>query len=205
MVFCAWLLFALSATAAIDTQFLEQPWPKQRVRDTEVSRHAVRWREKANKREGIFTGLRFTAPLDREAVWRLSTDYSHVGQSTPGVTAVRFLEQTQARQVIEVDAKVLWKTLTLRFEVEQEPPKVMRFRLAHAAVGDYRGVCTFQEVADGNAGRRSTVVDLATWVKPARPVPAGLILVAERMMYLAAAKEFLGTCERQGAPPPSSR
>lgn len=159
----------------------------------------MRWRERASKAEGIFTGLRFTAPLDRERVWELSTDYSHVGEATPGVTAVRFLEQTETRRVIEVDAKVLWKTLTLRFEVEQEPPRVMRFQLRHAGIGDYQGVCTFEEAPAASPGRPSTVVELATWVKPARPVPTGIILLAERMMYLAAAKEFLETCERLAA------
>ena len=190
---------ALASAGAIDTAFLEQPWPRQRVRETEVGRHAVRWREKANRAEGIFAGLRFTAPLDRQAVWDLSNEYGGLGQATPGVSAVRFVEQSASRQVIEVDAKVLWKTLTLRFEVEKDPPRLVRFALSHSAIGEYRGVSTFEEALDP-AGRPATTVELSTWIKPARPVPPGLLLLAERIMFLSAAKEFLKTCEQQRTP-----
>ena len=193
----AWLVVAAPAAwAAIDTGFIEQPWPRERAREIEAGKYPVRWRERGSKQDGIFAGVRFTAPLDRAAVWKLSSDYRQVGRTTPGVTAVRFLEESETRQIIEVDAKVLWKTLTLRFEVEQDPPKAMRFRLAHAIIGEYRGVCTFTDDADAT-GRRATRVDLSTWVQPARRVPIGLILVAERMMFLSAAEEFLATCARQ--------
>lgn len=195
------LVVAQAAWAgAIDTTALEQPWPKQRVRETEVGRYPVTWREKANRREGIFAGVRFSAPLDRQAVWDLAADYGDIGSKTPGVTAVRMVEQSETRQVIEVDAKVLWKTLTLRFEVERDPPKAMRFRLTDELLGEYRGVCRFEPTATG------TDVEMATWLKPSRPVPIGLILLVERMTFLQGVKGFLEACEpRSSASPRAGR
>ncbi len=191
----AWALSAQDrpgqAGGSIDTALLELPWPRQRVRETEVGRYPVQWREKANRREGIFAGVTFSAPLERQAVWDLAADYGDIGAKTPGVTAVRVLEQSDERQVIEVDAKVLWKTFTLRFEVERDPPQVMRFRLTDARLGEYRGVCRFEQTPDG------TAVELATWLKPARPVPAGLILLVERMTFLQGVKGFLEACDRR--------
>src|SRR3989338_6929263 len=87
------LVLAPAALAGtIDTAFLEQPWPNQRVRQTEVGRHPVTWRQRAGKEAGIFAGVKFTLPLDREATWRLANEYQDVGHITPGVTAVRYLE-----------------------------------------------------------------------------------------------------------------
>ena len=194
------LCAALSAGAAtIDTEFLQQPWPKQRVRDLEVGRYEVRWRERASRKDGIFAGVRFTAPLERQRVWELSNDYTSIGTMTPGVTAVHFLEQTPTRQVIQIDVKVLWKTLRLTFEVEQEPPQAIRFRLVNQAIGEYRGVCLFEEAqnpASPNGATRHTNVELATWLKPSRPVPMGLLLFVELMTLLQGTKEFLYSCER---------
>ena len=98
----AWLalVVAPAAWAAIDTGFIEQPWPRERAREIEAGKYPVRWRERGSKRDGIFAGVRFTAPLDRAAVWKLSSDYRQVGRATPGVTAVRFLEESDTRQVI---------------------------------------------------------------------------------------------------------
>ena len=188
---------AAAWAGSIDTAFLEAPWPKQHVRDTEVGRYPVRWRERASKSEGIFASVQFDAPLGQHPVWELANQYQDVGQMTPGVTAVRYLEQSNTYEKIEVDVKILWKTLTLTFEVEKDPPRAVRFRLVDEALGDYRGVCLFQpvspEAADG--GREATRVELATWLQPARPVPMRLLLYVERVTLLQGARRFLKACE----------
>ena len=191
LVFSLVFLIAVPLWAGtIDTAFLEQPWPKARTRETEVGRHAVTWREFAGKQEGIFAGVRFTAPLGRQDVWTLANEYQDVGSITPGVTAVRYVERSERREVIEVDVKILWKSLTLRFEVEKEPPAIVRFRLVNKALGEYRGFSRFEEDGPGQ-----TAVDLVTWLKPARPVPIRLLLVVERIAMLQASREFLKRCE----------
>ena len=153
----------------------------------------------ANWSSSHFAGVRFTAPLAQQAVWDLANDYQDVGRITPGVTAVRYLERSETREVIQLDVKVLWKQLTLTFEVEKEPPRIMRFRLVNEALGEYRGISVFaQEEPEGGEGAPRTGVEMATWLKPNRPVPMGLLLLVERMAMLQAAREFLETCERSG-------
>ena len=174
----------------IDTRFLEGPWPGERAHETEVGRYAVTWRQRADKQEGIFAGVRFTAPLGRQAIWAIANEYEDVGTMTPGVTAVRYVERSELREVIEVDVKILWKSLTLRFEVEKEPPAIVRFRLVNEALGEYRGFSRFE---DSGAGQ--TAVDLVTWLKPNRPVPMRLLLVVERIAMLRASREFLTRCD----------
>ena len=181
---------AVLPAGTIDTAFLERPWPKQRTQETEVGRYAVTWRQRADKKEGIFAGVRFTAPLDREAVWMLANEYEDIGAMTPGVTAVRYVERSELREVIEVDVKILWKSLTLRFEVEKEPPAIVRFRLTNEALGEYRGFSRFEE-----SGAGQTAVELVTWLKPNRPVPMRLLLVVERIAMLQASRQFLKRCE----------
>jgi len=195
-------LVPLVWAGTIDTAFIEQPWPAQSARTYEVGRHEVRWRQRASRKDGIFAGVRFTVPLDRSIVWQLSNDYQDIGKVTPGVTAVRFLEQTPTRQVIQIDVKVLWKTVQLTFEVEQDPPKATRFRLVNKALGEYRGVCTFEEpTAPGQAGASAaTQVELATWLQPVRPVPMGLLLYVERVTLMKAARSFLKQCEQYPLP-----
>lgn len=124
----------------------------------------MRWRQRASKGEGIFAGVRFVAPLPRELVWNLANDYQDIGQMTPGVTAVRYLERSERRQVIQLDVKILWKTFQLTFEVEHDPPASVRFRLIHEALGEYRGVCLFDEVPPSGTDDRTvgTAVELAT-------------------------------------------
>ena len=192
----AWLLLpsALSA-GTIDTELLQTPWPKQLVRHLEVGRYEVQWRQRASRREGIFAGVRFLAPLDRQSVWDKTNDFSEIGRMTPGVTAVRFLEQGPTRQVIQLDVKVLWKTLQLTFEVEQDPPRAIRFRLVNEVLGEYRGVCWLEE-----GSQAGTLVELATWLQPSRPLPMGLILVVERMTLLEGVKSFLEECEQYPQP-----
>ena len=187
-----WLFLLPSALSAgtIDTEFLQKPWPKQIVRHLEVGRYEVQWRQRASRRDGIFAGVRFLAPLDRQSVWDKTNDFSEIGRMTPGVTAVRFLEQGPTRQVIQLDVKVLWKTLQLTFEVEQDPPRAIRFRLVNEVLGEYRGVCWLEE-----GSQAGTLVELATWLQPSRPVPMGLILVVERMTFLEGVKSFLEECE----------
>ncbi|MBI3321850.1 MAG: hypothetical protein HYZ91_06250 [Candidatus Omnitrophica bacterium] len=205
-----WLLgIALISPSAfagsIDTNSLAAPWPKQRVRDLEVGRYDVRWRDRLSKRDGVWAGAHFTAPLARQRVWDLATDYHEIGKKTPGVTAVRVVEESADRQVIQLDVKVLWKTLTLTFEVEQDPPKALRFRLVHPALGEYRGVCLFEETRDVERQgfpHRATPVALSTWLKPSRPVPLGLLLVVERMALLQGIKGFLEACDRQATAVP---
>jgi hypothetical protein len=150
--FCAFLILVAAPPAqaetsnhGIDTSFIERPWPKQWMREFEVGRDLVRWRQRAHKQDGIFAAVRFEPPLPRQTVWDLANDYQDIGQGVPGVTAVRYLEQSPTRQVVQLDVKVLWKTLTLTFEVEQEPPKAVRFRLVNEALGEFRGVCIFEE------------------------------------------------------------
>ena len=181
---------ATLSAGTIDTEFLQRPWLKQVVRHLEVGRYEVQWRQRAARREGIFAGVRFRAPLDRQAVWDKTSDVSSLGRMTPGVTAVRFLEEGPTRQVIQLDIKVLWKTLQLTFEVEQDPPRAIRFRLVNEMLGEYRGVCWLEE------SQPDTIVELATWLKPSRPVPTGLLLFVERMTFLQGVESFLEACER---------
>ncbi len=190
------LAAAPAAAGTIDTAFIEQPWPKQRIRETEVGRYPVRWRQRASKQDGIFAGVRFQAPRDRQTVWTLANDYEDIGTITPGIVAVRYVEQEPTRQVIEMDVKILWKMLTLTFEIEQDPPNAIRFRWADRRFGEYRGVCVFREVADPAEGAMAaTDVELSTWLKPSRPVLMGLLLGVERMTLLRATREFLEACD----------
>lgn len=200
----AWFVIAglalsrLAFAGTIDTAFLQGPWPKQRVRVIEVGRDEVRWRDRISRRDGLFAGVRFEAPRSRQAVWDAATDYSDIGQKTPGVTAVRLRDESPTRQVIEVDVKVLWKTLTLTFEVERDPPRAIRFNLANETLGRYQGVCLFEEVAPSSeqpTAHARTAVELSTWLKPARPVPLGLLLMVERMTFLQGVREFLEDCD----------
>ena len=197
------LCLATEASAwTINAEFLKPPWSKQVVREFEVGRYPVRWRQRVSRNDGLFTAVRFEVSLGRQAVWGRANDYSDVGRMTPGVTAVRFLEQSPSRQVIQLDVKVLWKTLQLTFEVEQEPPREIRFRWADQRFGEIRGLCVFEEppppTQPGTAVRASasTTVEMATWFKPSRPVPLGLLLVVERVALLHAAKAFLESCEQ---------
>jgi len=176
---------------SIDTSRLEEPWPREHVRELEVGRHPVRWRQYARPEDGIFAGVSFVAPTDVQTTWNLTTDYRDLGAITPGVSDVQYLEQSEARDVIRVEIKVLWKTLYLTFEIEREPPLISRFRLANELIGEYRGMCRFQ--TDDSGG---TAVDMATWLKPSHPVPARLILLVQRMVLLPAVRDFMDECER---------
>ncbi len=196
------LVWAASISAragTIDTQLLEQPWPKQWVKEFEVGGYAVRWRQHGSRTAGVFAGVRFAAPLEREKAWKLANDYHDIGTMTPGVTAVRFLEQQPNRQVIQIDVKVLWKMLRLTFEVEQEPPQAIRFRLANEVLGEYLGICTFQEMppAGTKNDQPTTTMEISTWLKPSRPVPVRLLLLVERMTMLRGVEAFLDSCEPQ--------
>ncbi len=191
-----------SWAGAIETDVLQQPWPRQHVRHLEVGRAPVVWREYASKHEGIFAGVRFTAPLPQQQAWDLANDYHDLGAATPGIVAVKFLEQTSTRQVIQIDAKVLWKRVRLVFEVEQEPPGAIRFQLIHHTLGTYRGLARFEPVrgtktAGLTDAAEGTAIECVTWLQPARPVPMGLVLLAERVMLLRGVKSFLAQCEAQ--------
>lgn len=179
---------------SIETAFLEQPWPRQRVREYEVYKYPVRWRQRVSKTDGIFAGASFVAPSRLARTWQLATDYTDLGRMTPGVSAVRFLENTPTRQVVQIDVEILWKDLTLTFEVEQDEPHAVRFRLLNEFIGEYRGVSVFRPEGE------QTAVELATWLKPAVPVPSRLIIWAERVVLLKGIRRFLETCERAPAP-----
>lgn len=182
---------------SIDTTLLEQRWPKQVEREFEVYKYPVRWRQRVTRTEGIFAGAKFLSPSPLQRTWDLATDYTDLGRMTPGVSAVRFLEKTPTRQVVEVDVKVLWKDLTLTFEVEQDPPRAIRFRLVNDFIGEYRGVGLFRGEEAG------TAVELVTWIQPAVKISPGLILWAERVVMMKGIRKFLETCERSPTLPPS--
>lgn len=197
VVVLALLAIASAAWAGtIDTGFIESPWPKQRVQETEVGRYAVQWRERVSKPDGIFAAVRFAAPLGQHTVWELANQYQDVGQMTPGVRAVRYLERSDTHERIAIDVKILWKEITLTFEVEKEPPRAVRFRLLNELLGEYRGVCRFEPSAGAAAEQPSTTVEIATWLKPARPVPMRLLLFVERVTLLQGARRFLEACEQ---------
>ncbi len=188
-----WVLCSTATVcaASIDTAVLEQSWPKQWVHEYEVGKYAVRWRQRASADDGISSGASFTAPSALERTWALANDYHDLGTITPGVSSVRVLEQTATRQVLQIDIKVLWKTLRLVFEIEQDPPRATRFRLTNEVLGEYRGVCLFTPEGGG------TRVELATRLQPAVRIPAGLVLSIERMVMLRSIREFLETCEHR--------
>lgn len=179
----------------IDTAALEQRWPKQREREFEVYKYPVRWRQLLTKTEGIFAGASFSSPAQLQRTWDLATDYADVGRMTPGVSSVRFLEKTPTRQVVQVDVKVLWKDLTLTFEIEQDPPQAIRFRLVNDFIGEYRGVGRFRAEQSG------TAVDVSTWLQPAVKISPGLIIWAERIVMMKGIRNFLETCELPPPPP----
>ena len=186
--------------AAIDTEALQQPWSKQHTHDYELGRHNVRWRQKLNKQEGLWTGVSFTVPRPRFVVWGLSNDYSDMGKMTPGVQAVRIRQEGVNRKVIQVDMKILWKELTLTFEFEENPPDTLRFRWYDARFGEYTGIATFAEVAAKSEKESAqTAVELSTRFKPYRSVPLRLLLGVERMAMLSATRDFLKTCEKYPA------
>lgn len=189
-----WLWLAPCGVAGtIETDFLQRPWPKQWVQTFEVGRDEVVWRQRASRRDGAFASVRFNVPLERHAMWEKTADFTAIGRITPGVTAVRFLEQQPNRQVIQLDVQVLWKSIQLTFEIEQDPPNAMRFRLVNEALGEYRGICWMEDPPPSGSSPPSpgTVVELATWLKPSRPVPLGLLLLVERMTFLQGVKSFL--------------
>lgn len=179
-------------TASFETGLLERPWPEEYVRRFEVGRHPVRWRHLIAD-EAVLAGIGFDAPLDRQAVWERSADYHDLGRMTPGVTAVRVLEQSDAREVIQVDVRVLWKDLQLVFEIERDPPRAVRYRLTNELIGEYLGVITFEAPpASGSPGQAPrTHVEIATRLKPAAPVPLWLLLFVERATLIKGVRTFL--------------
>jgi hypothetical protein len=191
-----------AARPPFDTSRLEQPWPKAKVRELEVGRHPVRWRHQLDKAAGgIYAGVGFDVPLPREEAWRRSNAYQDIGKTMPGVKAVRYVERSDTRELIQIDVKVLWKELTLNFEMEKHPPSLLRFRLLNPSIGEYQGICRYEERIDPATGAAATSVDLATWVDPAAPMPLRLLLAVERMALLQGAREFL---EAAGRPAPEA-
>ena len=197
-----WLL--LSATTAawtIDTEELLKPWPRQTVRELEVGRTPVRWRQRVSRADGLWTSLRFEAPLPLQTTWELSNQYEDVSRITPGVTALRYLEKSERREVIQIDVKALWKSVTLTFEIEQEPPRDVRFRWRDQRFGEIIGACTFTASPDA----QRTMVEMATRFRARRPVPLGLLAAFERITMLKAVKSFLRTCDQRRTTAAASR
>lgn len=189
---------APAAAGSIDTAFLEGPWPKERVRVTEVHKYAVQWREYLDKEKGMYMGVRFTAPTDHETTWELATaNYADVGKTVPGLRAFRTIEDTPERKVIEMDIKILWKEMTLTFEIERQPPDVLRFRMISKQIGQYIAVYKLSEPTGVITSMEPAVtqIEFSTWLMPARPVPMGMLATAERMIFLRMAREFLKACE----------
>ena len=184
------------ASAAIDTATLEAPWPKQHVRELDIRRHHVRWRQYASGKDGIFVGARFVSPASVADAWNISADYGELKRLTPGVKSVRVIEETPTREIVETEMKVLWKTVRLRFEVERDPPRAVRFRLVHKRIGEYLGVCLIQP-----HGERESEVEMITWLKPAVRLPTGLILSIQRMVFLQGIRNYLEACEQAGTTP----
>jgi hypothetical protein len=185
------LALLASGTAAADHEPLAAVWASRRGRLLEVGRHEVEWRERIDRAQGILAGIRFTAPRDRDTVWRLANDYAEIGRKTPGIRQVAILERQPNRQVLQVDVKVLWKEVSLRFDVEQSPPAMIRFRWLGGPHGTYEGLCLFEPAEAGEA----TQVRLSTRLQLARRVPARLLLTAERVMMLHAARAFLDSLD----------
>jgi hypothetical protein len=201
IVFLAVFLFLSSSACfagSIDTDFLEKDWPKQRTHEYEVGKHKVAWRHRVSSYEGIFAGAKFTAPSSLQKTWDVATDYSDIGKLAPEVEKVTWLERSENRKVIQIDIKVLWKTLTLKFEIEQEPQEVIRFRLVNEVIGEYRGIFRMRE---GEAG---TYVDMNTWLNTSVKLPAGLLLWAQRSTMLSGIKNFLKACESTEGKKPGS-
>ncbi len=200
VVACALCWCSRTASATIDTTDLEAPWPKQHVRELEVRRHHVRWRQYASGKDGIFVGARFVSPASVADAWNISADYGELKRLTPGVKSVRVIEESPTREIVETEIKVLWKTIRLRFEVERDPPRAVRFRLVHQHIGEYRGVCLIQP-----HGERESEVEMITWLKPAVRLPTGLILSIQRMVFLQGIRNYLADCERaHSAPAPGT-
>lgn len=172
------------------------------MRELEVGRYPVRWRQRASRREGVFAGLEFDAPCSRAQLWQQTTDYADFQEKVPGVSRVTVREESPVRRTIDIEMRVLWRTFRLAFEVEEARAAdhdEIRFRLAHEVIGEYRGVCWLRDppAAPGaQPDRAHTTVGLATWLKPARPVPMGLILLTERMAFLHGVQNFLESLDR---------
>ena len=195
-----WLGMSLAAAVAaetIGTDQLLQPWPHQQIRELEIGRDPVRWRQQVSREHGLRQGVQFAVPLPLAATWELANRYDDVGRTTPGVTAVRYLERTERRQVIQIDMKVLWKRVTLTFEIEQDPPREVRFRWRDDRVGELVGACLFQEAAAAVPTSSATAITFVTQFTSRRPVPMGLLAAVERIAMLQAVKSFLRTCEQQ--------
>lgn len=196
VVLAALLASTAFCFAAIDTGSLEQPWPKQLCRDYEAGRFPVKWRHKLIKKEGLFAGVSFTAKGGLQAVWDLATDYSNVDKATAAIQALRVREESANRQSVEVELKVLWKTMTLTFEVEKEAPNALRFRWNDMRFGEFKGVALFsEEAASKENPEGGTRVAVSTLFHPYRAAPLRLLLGFQRMAMLHASRDFLEACE----------
>ena len=189
-----WRAGAVPVSAAIDTASLEEAWPKEKTSALEVGKYPIQWRQSVTKEQGIRISARFTAPLPMDRTSRQIADYTALKSMVPGVTTVRRTEESAGRQVVEMDAKVLWKTLRLAFEVEPTPPDLTRFHLLNERLGDYRGLCRLRD-----AGQGRTDVEMITALKPTIHLPMSLRLLAERRMFLTGIRNFLDTCDHDAA------
>jgi hypothetical protein len=67
--------------------------------------------------------------VPQQTAWTKANAYQDVGKITPGVTAVRYTEKTETRQVIELDVKILWKKLHRSHrQVRQQVRVPLQFR-----------------------------------------------------------------------------
>jgi hypothetical protein len=184
----------------IDTGWIEAPWPKERHQELEVGSDTVIWRWSRSKTE-VYAGADFTVPIDRGLMWQQTTNFDELKQIAPGVQSIKVLKEEPDYQVVELVMKVLWYTVTMRFELEREAPELTRFRLMSQELGEYVGYMrltpTTVETKEGPVV--GTAVKMGTWLKPAMPVSTRLILMAERMVLLSSIREFIQDCREAAA------
>lgn len=211
---CIGLLVAAGIPAhaeTIETGFIEAEWPKQLVRELEVGRYPIRWRQASSRQGGIFAGVSFAAPLPREQVWDRLTDYEQIGHYIPGVAEIRFVEQATTRKVIVVELDVLLRHFWLTIEIQEVEPQTIRFRLLNVPLGEFSGIIRFhpsrpviaekvhtnldQGKGVDTQGGVETPMDMSMWVRPVRSVPGGLLLTVARMTLLHGVRSFLTSCE----------
>ncbi|HEX9780700.1 MAG TPA: SRPBCC family protein [bacterium] len=191
------------AHGAIETEFIEAAWRERPGTELEVGPHPVRWRQHVGEAGELFAGVAFTAPLAREAFWEVAADPDELEAVSPDIVSVTVLESSPSRRVVQIDARILWMTVPLTFEIEEDRPELIRFRLLSGLIGEFRGVCRLTDEADQAPDEPRTSVELSTWLNPSRPVPGRLVLALERMVMLNGVRELFG--RYADAPPDSGR
>jgi hypothetical protein len=194
------ILCVVPVDAAIDTTELEQPWPTQRMRVTEVGTHAVHWRQWDGKDRGLFGSMEFVVPYPLDVVWEQSTNLDDIVAVSPDIQSMRIVETAGHRTVVEAKVRVLWRVVTMVFEIEETPQEVVRFRLYHSETGEYVGMTRFTPVtaeqAPATDGEHTGMV-VSTRFRFARQVPGAVVLPLQRMILLRGMKRFMEGCQEK--------